>query len=152
MARRKKSLSMTDIEQCEERKLENKYMVKPSFYRHIFEKKRYLQFMWCWGKYLRVHQKCSVCFRLEESWPRNGSHWQRKMLHYNGPQTNNATAKVINVKKKLFKANVVVQLWCPLYNQFLPQIYFFTLMKDVANRGSNEIASCFLWFCQLLKE
>lgn len=109
MARRKKSLSMTDIEQCEERKLENKYMIKPSFYRHIFEKKRYLQFMWCWGKYLRVHQKYSVCFCLEESWPRNGSHWQRKILHYNGPQTNNATAKVINIKK-----NYLRLMW--LYN------------------------------------
>lgn len=150
------------IEQCEERKLENKYMVKASFYRHIFETKFNLSFG------APKSDTCSICDAGENT----SEHTENFQFAF-ALQKVDREVTVVDKEKcyitmdlqqtmplpklSTSKSFYLRQMW--LYNFGIHCItssghksYFFTWTEDIANRGSNEIASCLLRFCKLLKE
>ncbi|KAG5878112.1 hypothetical protein JTB14_017979 [Gonioctena quinquepunctata] len=150
------------MDQCKERKLDDKYMVKVSFYRHIFETKFNLSF---------GHPKsdtCTVCDAGENS-TEHKKNWE---FAFNSQKVDR---QLPSINRKICYVTVDLQQTMPLpklstseafhlrqmwlYNlgvhcvkQSGHKSYFFTWTEDIANRGSNEIASCLLRFCKLLKE
>lgn len=137
-------------------------MVKVSFYRHIFETKFNLSF---------GHPKsdtCTVCDAGENSLEHR-ENWEfafhSQKVDRQIPSVDRRTCYVtLDLQQTMplpklstSKAFYLRQMW--LYNvgihcvkQSGHKSYFFTWTEDIANRGSNEIASCLLRFCKLLKE
>lgn len=119
------------IEQCEERKVENKYILR-LFYKHIVDTKLNLSF---------GVLKSSICdargnpspniFSLLSPWRQFTLKWQsltkKCYITNHGFAENHAAAKFINLKIFLPKANAVVRLRSILYNECRPQIIFFKM-------------------------
>ncbi|XP_050302852.1 uncharacterized protein LOC126740737 [Anthonomus grandis grandis] len=139
------------IEDCQTKKLETKYFVKASFYRHIFETRFNLSF----GV---PKSDSSLCDAGENS-----------LEYSNNFQLAFAQQKVdreaVKMSKEKCYITMVLQQTMPLpklstsKSFYLRQMwlynfevhcltssshksYFFTWTEDIANRGSNEIACC----------
>lgn len=150
------------INECKEKKLGVEYFIKLSMYRHIFETKFNLSF---------GHPKsdtCSVCDAGGNTADHNKNYtfaFECQKIDRQKPLSDKNIAYITMdlqqtmplPKLSTSKAFYLRQMW--LYNfgihciTYLGQkSYFFTWTEDVANRGSNEIASCLFRFCKLLKE
>lgn len=149
------------MEQCKERKLDEKFMVKVSFYRHIFETKFNLSF---------GHPKSDTCSTCD-SGQKSSEHEENYRFAFHIQKLNRQDAATDKTKcyitmdlqqtmplPKLStsKAFYLRQMW--FYNFGIHCVthlghksYFFNWTEDVANRGSNEIGSCLLRFCKLIK-
>lgn len=149
-------------EQCRAQNLDDKYIVKVSFYRHIFETK----FNYSFG--YPKSDTCSVCDAGENSL----EHKENWKFAYESQkidrQLPSHSKKICYItmdlqqtmplpKLSTSKAFYLRQMW--LYNFGIhciknsgPKSYFFTWTENIANRGSNEVASCLFRFCKLLKE
>lgn len=150
------------IEKCKEQGLDDKYFVKLSMYRHVFETKFNLSF---------GHPKsdtCSTCDSGEGTTEHKMNYttaFESQKADRQKPLSDNSTCYVTMdlqqtmplPKLSTSKAFYLRQMW--LYNFGVHCItslgtksYFFTWTEDVANRGSFEIANCLFRFCKLLKE
>lgn len=150
------------IDECKDKKLEDKFLIKLSMYRHLFETNFNLSFGY------PKSDTCSVCdaggytAEHKENYTRA---FEMQKADRQKP-LENKTICYISMdlqqtmplpKLSTSKAFYLRQMW--FYNFGIHCItytgeksYFFTWTEDVANRGSNEIASCLFRFCKLLKE
>lgn len=150
------------IKECKEKKLDDMYLVKISMYRHIFETRFNLSF---------GHPKsdtCSVCDAGGNTADHKDNYtfaFESQKIDRQKPLSNkNIVYITMDLQQTMplpklstSKAFYLRQMW--LYNfgihciTYLGQkSYFFTWTEDVANRGSNEIASCLFRFCKMLKK
>lgn len=150
------------LDDCKEKKLDDTYLVELSMYRHIFE----TQFNLSFG--LPKSDTCSVCDAGGNCARHKDSYTFAFESQKNDRQKPLSDKKVAYItmdleqtmplpKLSTSKAFYLRQMW--LYNFGIHCVaysgqksYFFTWTEDIANRGSNEIASCLFRFCKLLKE